>query len=91
MAVMLPIERAIQAAGGISALSRLLGFPFPSTVSNWRIAGEAPRDQCPAIERAINGAVRCEELCPSVTWLRDEAGAVSGYIVPVEPVEPKAA
>lgn len=27
-----------------------------------------PADHCPAIERATNGAVRCEELRPDVDW-----------------------
>jgi DNA-binding transcriptional regulator YdaS (Cro superfamily) len=27
-----------------------------------------PADHCPAIERATNGAVRCEELRPHIDW-----------------------
>ena len=41
----------------------------PPTVNQW-ISGERPipAEQCPAIERATNGQVKCEELRPDVDW-----------------------
>jgi DNA-binding transcriptional regulator YdaS (Cro superfamily) len=38
-----------------------------SRVCNWRIRG-TPAERCPDIERATNGAVRCEELRPEEAW-----------------------
>lgn len=38
-------------------------------VSLWKTgARQVPAERCPAIERATNGAVRCEELRPDVDW-----------------------
>lgn len=38
------------------------------TVCNWSLRGNVPAEHCPAIERATNGAVRCEDLRPDVEW-----------------------
>jgi DNA-binding transcriptional regulator YdaS (Cro superfamily) len=38
-------------------------------------------DKCPNVE-AVSG-VRCEALRPDLMWIRDEAGAVTHYAVPV--------
>jgi DNA-binding transcriptional regulator YdaS (Cro superfamily) len=37
------------------------------TVHEWA-NHRVPADRCPAIERATNGAVRCEEMRPDVDW-----------------------
>jgi DNA-binding transcriptional regulator YdaS (Cro superfamily) len=38
-------------------------------ISQWKTgARRVPADRCPAIERATNGAVRCEDLRPDVDW-----------------------
>lgn len=38
-------------------------------VSQWANGRRrVPAEYCPAIERATNGAVRCEELRPDVDW-----------------------
>ena len=38
-------------------------------VSQWKTgARQVPAERCPAIERATNGAVRCEDLRPDVDW-----------------------
>jgi DNA-binding transcriptional regulator YdaS (Cro superfamily) len=60
------IIKAISTAGGVSALAKELGAT-PQQVANWRVRG-VPVEYCPAIERATNGAVRCEELRPEVDW-----------------------
>jgi hypothetical protein len=47
-----------------------------AAVSQWFSAGaRVPADRCPAIERATDGRVTCEELRPDVAWARihDEA------------------
>jgi DNA-binding transcriptional regulator YdaS (Cro superfamily) len=76
-----PIDRAAQAAGSNAALAAALRVN-PALVHQWR-KGRRPlaEHHCPAIE-AITG-VRCEELRPDVQWLRDEAGQVTGYQVPI--------
>ncbi len=40
-------------------------------VSQWTAeegARQVPAEHCPAIERATNGAVRCEDLRPDIDW-----------------------
>lgn len=76
-----PIDRAATAAGSNAALALQLRVD-PTLVHQWRrgrrpIAGR----HCPAIEAATG--VRCEELRPDLQWLRNEAGEVTGYTVPV--------
>jgi len=46
-------------------------------LSNWIDRG-VPAEQCPAIERATGGVVRCEELRPDVAWgvLREQSAPV---------------
>lgn len=82
------LERAIKHAGTVSRLAHILGVR-QSAVSNWKSRGDIPADQCPTIETATAGAVRCEELRPDVTWQRDTSGAVTGYVVPVQQQEPR--
>ena len=50
----------------MSALAADIGATA-QRLSNWRKRG-VPADQCPAIERATGGAVRCEDLRPDVDW-----------------------
>lgn len=38
-------------------------------ISQWKTgARRVPAEMCPRIERATNGAVRCEDLRPDVDW-----------------------
>lgn len=67
---MTPLERAIDAVGGISALASEIGVKS-STPSMWKKRGNVPADYCPAIEKATSkkgAVVRCEELRPDVDW-----------------------
>jgi len=41
-----------------------------AAVSQWLGQGKPPPDRCPAIERATEGRVTCEELRPDVRWQR---------------------
>ncbi len=63
------------------ALANLLQVST-SLVGHW-LAGRRALDpeRCPAIEAAIG--VRCEELMPNLEWVRDAAGVVTHYQVPV--------
>lgn len=41
----------------------------PVIISQWKTgARPVPAERCPAIEKATNGAVRCEDLRPDVDW-----------------------
>lgn len=62
------VKQAIAALGSGSALAKALGV-HPSLPSQW-LSGHRPipADRCPAIERATNGLVRCEDLRPDVDW-----------------------
>ena len=66
---MTPLERAIQAVGGVSALAGAINSTA-SAPSMWKARESVPTDQCPAIERATKGGVTCEELRPDATWRR---------------------
>jgi len=63
---MTPLDSAIVALGGPSNLGAAVNSS-PQSVSNWRLRG-VPAEKCPAIERATNGVVRCEDLRPDVDW-----------------------
>lgn len=60
-----PLDRAIEAAGGASALAKAIGVA-PSTPIMWRIRGNVPAEYCPAIEKATG--ITCEDLRPDVGW-----------------------
>jgi DNA-binding transcriptional regulator YdaS (Cro superfamily) len=64
---MTPIQKAISILGGASALARFIGVT-PQAACNYRDGREVPAEFCPTIERATNGAVRCEDLRPDVDW-----------------------
>lgn len=66
------IKRAIAHSnvGSQAALAGLMDISQP-TVSEW-VTGDrpVPAERCPAIERATDGAVTCDELRPDVAWTR---------------------
>lgn len=70
------LERAIDAAGGITALARALGLKSHTVVQQWRL-NRIPAEHCPSIE-GITG-VRCEDLRPDVNWgvLRAQSAGVA--------------
>ena len=74
------IHLAIKYAGSASKLAKLLGAPHPSRVTNWVKRG-VPAEKCYAIEQALEGRVRCEDLCQDVQWNRDESGEVVSYTI----------
>jgi DNA-binding transcriptional regulator YdaS (Cro superfamily) len=40
-----------------------------AAISQW-LSGKPPPDRCPALERATDGRVTCEEMRPDVSWQR---------------------
>jgi DNA-binding transcriptional regulator YdaS (Cro superfamily) len=60
-----PIDRAIDKAGGITALARAMNLSGHSVVHQWRLT-RVPAEKCPDIE-ALTG-VTCEDLRPDVNW-----------------------
>jgi DNA-binding transcriptional regulator YdaS (Cro superfamily) len=52
-----------------SSLSAKLGMKNSVLVNQW-VNGvrQVPAERCPAIERATDGVVRCEDLRPDVDW-----------------------
>jgi len=50
--------------GSKAALARTLGVT-KAAVGQWK---KVPERHCPTIERATNGAIRCEDLRPDVDW-----------------------
>ena len=84
-----PLQEAIRKAGGQTALAKRLsaGGRKVSQGHIWAWLnrdGRAPEDVCPGIEAVTD--VRCERLRPDVHWVRDAAGVVTGYQVPVPQV-----
>ncbi|WP_082823554.1 MULTISPECIES: helix-turn-helix domain-containing protein [unclassified Rhodanobacter] len=62
------LDKAIDHAGGVTALAEKLGVR-QSVVSNWRTRGASPRvpaARCIAIEQATGGAVTRHDLRPDV-------------------------
>ena len=49
-------------------LARSVGVS-PVIISQWKTgARQVPAERCPDIEKATQGAVRCEDLRPDVDW-----------------------
>lgn len=65
---MTPLERAIEAAGGVGALARAINVA-PSAPSMWKSRGRVPAEHCSGIELASGNAVRRWELRPE-DWHR---------------------
>ena len=63
------LEKAITLAGGVGLLADLIGSR-QSVVSNWRARGNVSAEGCADMERALKGAVTCEELRPDLRWQR---------------------
>lgn len=95
-AMITPLDSAIAAAArqapGTSGITRIASACGTSKQfigkmrRDWRLRGAPPRAMrrhAPAIERACNGAVTVEQLCPDVRWERDAQGGVTCYSVPV--------
>jgi DNA-binding transcriptional regulator YdaS (Cro superfamily) len=62
------IEQAISIVGSATRLARILGVSTQA-VCFWRDGARGiPAERCPSIERATEGAVRCEDLRPDVDW-----------------------
>jgi DNA-binding transcriptional regulator YdaS (Cro superfamily) len=62
----------VKPRGNVVRLAEMLAVP-PALVSQWTAssgARQVPADRCPAIERATDGAVSCEEMRPDVGWFR---------------------
>lgn len=91
-----PLDNAIEAAGtlpgvdsGIAHIAQACGTSrqFVNKMRRqWRQSGAPPRalrEYAPAIEQALDGLLRADELCPDVAWHRDAAGRITHYAVPV--------
>lgn len=61
------LQKAIDEVGSQSALAKSIGC-VPQVVNNWLRRCSVPAERCPSIEKATNGAVRCEDLRPDVDW-----------------------
>lgn len=61
------MSELIVSLGGPTAVARMLGIKPPSVIG-WN--GKPPSDRCPAIERATEGRVTCEQMRPDVRWQR---------------------
>lgn len=62
------IQRAIDWAGGQQQLADMLGIRNYQTIQQWKRQGWVSAQYCPRSERLTGGAVRCEELLPTVDW-----------------------
>lgn len=60
-----PLDRAIEAAGGVGNLADAIGLKS-NVVSNWRLRKQVPAERCIAIEQATGGAVTRYDLRPDV-------------------------
>lgn len=75
-----PIPELKKRAGSMRVLAESLG-ESQQTVNNWMRRG-VPCGKCARIEEVYG--IRCEDIHPNVTWIRDEAGRVTGYCVDLD-------
>lgn len=62
------LSKFLSQRNAVIDLARAVGVA-PAVVSQWKNGvRRVPSGRCPAIERATNGAVRCEDLRPDVDW-----------------------
>lgn len=59
-----PIERACEIAGGQSALARKVGVT-PQAVQKWVAKNEVPAKRALAIQKATDGKITTNQLCPA--------------------------
>lgn len=83
------IRKACEVLGSQTALAKALEVT-PAAVNQW-VSGARPipAEQCPAIERATGGKVRCEDLRPDVAWevLREQAALADAPVSAPAPLE----
>lgn len=53
--------------GGLKSAQKTLDVNTYQTIQAWR-STRVPAEYCPEIEKATNGAVRCEDLRPDMDW-----------------------
>ena len=61
------LDRAIKVMGGIRSAQKALGLNTYQALQQWRVT-RVPAERCIDIERATDGAVRCEDLRPDIDW-----------------------
>jgi DNA-binding transcriptional regulator YdaS (Cro superfamily) len=62
------LKTYLEQRGGGHALAKEVGVS-QVMISQWKTGTkQVPAERCPSIEKATNGAVRCEELRPDVDW-----------------------
>jgi DNA-binding transcriptional regulator YdaS (Cro superfamily) len=72
------LQKAIDLLKTQSALAAVIGGTVKTGhIYYWLNSGQVPAEHCPSIERATEGKVRCEDLCPGADWayLREQTGA----------------
>ena len=89
-------KKVCDALGGQQGLAEALAIQPPS-VSGWLERKpnledvRVPAGRCAAIEALAKGAVTAEQLRPDLIWVRDDKGAVTGFVEPVQPAAGKPA
>jgi len=60
-------QHAVNLLGGPIQAARKLEIDRYQTVQSWT-RNRIPAEYCPSIERALEGAMKCEEMRPDVDW-----------------------
>lgn len=76
------LSKAIESAGGIAQLAKMIGVST-STPSMWKARGRVPPEHCAEIERATCGAVTRRDLRPD-DWHRIWPELAAGPTTKVE-------
>jgi DNA-binding transcriptional regulator YdaS (Cro superfamily) len=67
----LALDLAAALLGGQAGVSKTCGYKDRRNVWPWFSEGRpVPAEACAAIERATDGAVKCEQLRPDLDWVR---------------------
>ena len=84
------INRAIDLAGGQTALAKLMGVTQGLIHQLTTGRSNLTPERAVQIETVLGGKVTCEELLPQFEWQRDQDGKVASYTVRVENVHLRA-
>lgn len=74
---------AIKIVGSQAELARRLNVSGQA-ITNWMGGKSMSPESAAAIERETGGEVKADQLAPSVSFVRDKSGSITGYTIGIK-------